>query len=144
VSQEQFEDILRSKRPFSIAAIGFVGLLAILYLMIFKPTLGFGGVPECPPGVDAVQVCAFDDQRFVPSRLTVPADEPFDLGFSNEDDGVQHNVAIYQDESAEEAVFVGDLVAGPTTITYRVPPLLGTYYFRCDVHPQMNGTLETV
>jgi len=143
VSPEQFEDILRSKRPYSIAAIGFVGLVAILYLMIFKPTLGFGGVPECVPHVDEVTVCAFDDQAFVPGSLRMPANEPVALAFDNEDGGVQHNVAIYRDDSAEESLFVGDLIAGPETVTYEVPPLdPGTYFFRCDVHPQMNGTLE--
>jgi plastocyanin/uncharacterized membrane protein len=143
VSQEQFEEILRSRRPYSIAAIGFAGLLAILYLMIFKPTLGLGGVPDCPVGTDTVTVCAFDDQAFVPDRLQLAANEPVALAFDNEDGGVQHNVAIYTDSSAEESLFVGDLIAGPDTVTYDVPPLdPGTYFFRCDVHPQMNGTLE--
>jgi plastocyanin len=143
VSNEQFQAILRSRRPFSIAAIGGVGLLAILYLMVFKPTLGLGGVPECPRGFDTVVVCAFDDQRFVPERVTVPANQPFDLSFTNGDEGVQHNVAIYVDDSAQEAVFVGDLIQGTETVTYHVPELLGSYHFRCDVHPQMAGTLET-
>jgi uncharacterized membrane protein/plastocyanin len=144
VSQEQFQSILRSRRPFAIAAIGGVGLLAILFLMIFKPTLGFGGVPECVPSPDAdVTVCAFDDQRFVAERLTAPAGEPFGLAFANEDDGVQHNVAIYRDDSVEESLFVGDLIQGPETVTYDVPALDASgYYFRCDVHPQMDGTLE--
>jgi uncharacterized membrane protein/plastocyanin len=143
VSQEQFEDIVRSRRPQALAAIGFVGLLAILYLMVFKPTLGLGGVPECEPHVDQVTVCAFDDQAFVPGGLTMPANEPVALAFDNEDGGVQHNVAIYRDDSAEESLFVGDLIAGPTTVTYEVPPLeAGTYFFRCDVHPVMHGTLE--
>jgi uncharacterized membrane protein/plastocyanin len=144
VSQGQYEQLLRSRRPFTIAAIGFVGLLAILYLMIFKPSLGFGAVAECPPSSDgAVTVCAFDDQRFVPERLTAPSGEPFALAFSNEDDGVQHNVAIYRDDSATESLFVGDLVDGPTTVAYDAPALEpGGYYFRCDIHPQMNGTLE--
>ncbi len=144
VSQEQYEGILRSRRPDLIAAIGFIALLASLYLMIFKPTLGFGAVPECPrdPQTD-VTVCAFDDQRFVPDRIEAPADQPLAVAFSNEDDGVDHNVAIYTDDSAEESLFVGDLVAGPTTIAYDVPALEpGSYYFRCDVHPIMDGTLE--
>jgi hypothetical protein len=52
-------------------------------------------------------------------------------------------VAIYTDDSATESLFVGDLVDGPKTVTYDVPALdPGSYYFRCDVHPQMNGTLE--
>jgi plastocyanin/uncharacterized membrane protein len=143
VSRLQFEGILRSKRPYTIAAIGFVGLLAILWLMIFKPTLGFGGVPECPAGTDPITVCAFDDQAFVPESLQLPEGEPVELAFENRDGGVQHNVAIYRDDSAEESLFVGDLIAGPETVTYDVPALdAGAYYFRCDVHPQMNGAVE--
>jgi plastocyanin len=144
VSDAQFEEILRSKRPYTISAIGFVGLLVILWLMIFKPTLGFGAAAECVPSPDAaVTVCAFDDQRFVPSSLSVPAGEPLVLAFENGDDGVQHNVAIYKDDSVEEPLFVGDLVEGPTTASYDVPAIeAGEYYFRCDVHPQMDGILE--
>jgi plastocyanin/uncharacterized membrane protein len=144
VSQEQYEQILRSRRPYSIAAVGFAGLLVILWLMIFKPTFGLGAEPECPADrkVDAT-LCAFDDQRFVPSRIDAPAGEPFVLAFENEDDGVQHNVAIYRDDSVKESLFIGDLVEGPTTVAYDVSSLgPGVYYFRCDVHPQMNGTLE--
>jgi plastocyanin/uncharacterized membrane protein len=143
VSRSQFEEILRSKRPYTIAAIGFVGLLAILWLMIFKPTLGFGGVPECPEGTDTITVCAFDDQAFVPDHLQLPASEPVELAFDNRDGGVRHNVAIYRDDSAEESLFVGDLIAGAETVTYDVPALdPGEYYFRCDVHPQMDGSVE--
>jgi plastocyanin/uncharacterized membrane protein len=144
VSREQFEEILGSRRPYSIAAIGFVGILVLLWLMIFKPTLGFGATTdECQPGADTVRVCAFDDTRFVPSDLAAPAGEAFEIEFDNQDEGVPHNVAIYRDESAEESLFVGELVDGPTTATYDVPALdAGDYYFRCDVHPAMNGTLE--
>jgi len=144
VSGAQFEEILRSKRPYTISAIGFVGLLVILWLMIFKPTLGFGAAAECAPSPDAaLTVCAFDDQAFVSERLSAPAGEPFVIAFENEDDGVPHNVAIYTDDSAEESLFVGDLVEGPATVSYGVPAIdPGEYYFRCDVHPQMDGTLE--
>lgn len=37
VTQEQFVRILRSPLPLVIAAIGFAGLLVILWLMMFKP-----------------------------------------------------------------------------------------------------------
>lgn len=51
-----------------------------------------------------------------------------------------HNIAIYTDEGASNNLFRGDLVSGPATVTYKVPPLkAGTYYFRCDIHPQMSG-----
>ncbi len=147
VSQGQFEEILRSKRPNAVAAVGFAGLLLILFLMIFKPSLGFGGGNEaaaCPPAPQGgVLVCAVDDQAFVTRSIQAPADEPFDITFANEDDGVPHNVAIYTDDSATGSLFVGDLVDGPATADYHVPALdAGSYFFRCDVHPVMTGTLE--
>ena len=39
-------------------------------------------------------------------------------------------------------MFKGDIVTGPTTVTYDVPALpAGTYTFTCTVHPNMTGTL---
>lgn len=146
VTQEQFEGLLRSRRPFTIAAVGFAGLLVILYLMIFKPSLGFGSTTEaaCPPSSgNVVSICAVNDQSFLKTTVRAPASRPFEISFANRDDGVPHNVAIYTDESASEKWFSGDLVEGPATVTYHVPALEeGAYFFRCDVHPQMNGTLE--
>jgi hypothetical protein len=40
VTPEQFDMLLRSRRPLAIIAIGLAGLALILYLMLFKPTLG--------------------------------------------------------------------------------------------------------
>jgi plastocyanin len=145
VSQQQFEELLRSKRPHLIATIGFAGLALLLWLMIFKPTLGLGGERTCEPVAGAdVTVCAFDDQGFVPSTLRGPAGRPFTVAFDNEDAGVQHNVAVYADEGATDPIAVGDLVAGTATSATDVPALdAGSYFFRCDVHPgTMTGTLE--
>jgi len=147
VSRSQFEEILRSKRPYTIAAIGFAGLLAIVWLMIFKPTLGFGGVSEevaCPtPAEGTIEICAIDSQTFVTDVVHSPAGEPFEIMFVNRDVGVDHNVSIYADESAQESFFIGDLILGDGTGVYDVPALdPGEYFFRCDVHPQMSGTLE--
>lgn len=146
LSQERFEDILRSRRPHAIAAVGLGGLVVIFYLMMLKPGLGLssGEVAACPPPPpDALGVCAVDDERFDPELLEAPADEPFEIVFANEDEGIPHNVAIYADESAEDARFVGDWIDGPRTVTYEVPALeADSYYFRCDVHPIMDGTLE--
>lgn len=147
VSEEQFVGILRSSRPFAIATVGFGGLLVILYLMMFKPGLGLAaGESACPaPAGDGgpITICAPNDQAFATDRLSVPAGEPFELVFVNADSGVQHNVAIYVDDSADRIIFAGDLVEGVATVTYHVPAIdAGTHYFRCDLHPQMNGSLE--
>ena len=147
VSPQQFEEILRSRQPYTIAGIGFGGLLLILWLMLFKPTFGLGGDPCAPTGRGAVgrtvQICAADDQAFNTESLAWGSGQPHTLAFDNEDEGVPHNVAIYTDGSASESIFVGDEIVGPDDITYAVPAIEpGSYYFRCDIHPVMDGTLE--
>jgi cytochrome c oxidase subunit II len=84
------------------------------------------------------------DIKFSTSTLTAPANQAFQIQFTN-DDAVPHNVAIFQGTDATgKNVFRGTIFAGPgKTMTYDVPALpAGTYYFHCDVHPtQMFGTL---
>lgn len=148
VSGEQYEEILRSKRPHALAAIGFVGILVLLWLMIFQPTLGLGGDPcedvaRRAVGRNTTLLCASNDQTFSTDRLTVSTSDPIRLSFDNADEGVPHNVAIYTDDSASESIFVGDTITGPDEITYEIPALdRGSYFFRCDIHPVMDGTLE--
>jgi plastocyanin len=63
--------------------------------------------------------------------------------FNNKDSGVPHNFAVYTNSSASKSVFVGNIISGPGTVTYTftAPTTPGNYFFRCDVHPQMTGTL---
>jgi len=80
--------------------------------------------------------------QFSTSSLTFPAGTGVTLTFDNQDAGVPHNVAIYSDSGYTTAVFTGDIVTGPTKATYAIPALdAGTYYFRCDVHTTMTGTV---
>jgi plastocyanin len=80
---------------------------------------------------------------FTTATLSFPADTPVSLTFDNQDAGVTHNVAIYQDQGYTQPKFNGEIVTGPTSVTYDVPPLAaGTYYFKCDVHPTMAGTVS--
>ena len=142
VSTEQLDEVLTGPRPFTIAGIGFGAILLILYLMMFKPSLGFSTGAEAPaPAPGSVAISA-TELEFDTTTLTAPAGRPFDLVFDNAV-AVPHNVAIYTDDSAADPLFVGETVTGPTTITYAVPALdPGEYFFRCDVHPtQMTGTL---
>jgi plastocyanin len=143
VTREQFDGVLGSGRPMTVGIIGFVGLLAIVYLMVLKPTLGQSAaaagskLPKTTIQITAKNV-AFDT-----SSLTAPASTAFTIGFDNEDGGTAHNVAIYTDRSAGTVLFRGDLVTGPKAVVYHVPALqAGSYFFRCDVHPtSMTGTL---
>lgn len=78
---------------------------------------------------------------FNTDEITLKAGEEASIKYVNEDT-VQHNIAIYEDDSAEQEIFVGDIIPGGQEITYTFEaPKKGEYYFQCDVHPTMNGTV---
>jgi plastocyanin len=57
--------------------------------------------------------------------------------FINDDHADIHNLAIYTNQDATEAIFIGDTVINSSTIIYQFQaPGKGVYYFRCDYHPQ--------
>jgi plastocyanin len=100
--------------------------------------------PGATPGTNATsgQVIAAQNIAFDTDTLTFPADTPSTLTFQNNDAGTQHNVAIYTDESASDALFQGEIITGVDSIEYPIPAIPeGSYYFHCDVHPNMNGTV---
>jgi plastocyanin len=77
---------------------------------------------------------------FDTDHLEAPAGQGWVLVFANNDAGVPHNVEIL--DPAGASVFRGEVVTGPTTVSYQIPALpAGTYKFLCDVHPTMTGTL---
>lgn len=79
--------------------------------------------------------------QFDKDSFTLAADTPTEIVFVNDDQSIEHNVAIYTDESTSESLFVGERFFGVETRTYNVPPIAaGEYYFICDVHPNMSGT----
>jgi len=90
--------------------------------------------PEADLAVESVGM-AFDTDT-----ITLAAGEPTTLFYRNLD-GAPHNVAIYADESASEELFIGETITD-AAVTYEIPALEpGTYFFRCDVHPDMKGTV---
>lgn len=91
-----------------------------------------------PPEADLTITA--EGMTFDRSEITAAAGEPFELFFRNLA-GVPHNVAIYTDASASEPIFVGETITDAATV-YEVPELgPGEYFFRCDLHPDMTGTL---
>jgi plastocyanin len=145
VSEEQFSEILRSRRPWTIAWVGFGALAIILYLMVFKPTFQGGAAPSGSPGATCLPTgttltVVAKNLSFGVKCLAAPAGQPFTINFDNQD-GAPHNVAIYNDSSRSGSLFVGDRVDGPKKVTYEVPAIeAGSYYFVCDFHLFMNGT----
>ena len=103
-----------------------------------------GGASATAPSVsadpNAIQISA-NNLKFSTATLSAPAGKAFQIQFNNQE-GAPHNVAIYKNESASEKVFGQDPFSGPKSVVYQVGPLTaGSYFFRCDVHPDMKGTL---
>lgn len=112
-------------------------LLAAGVLVACTATDGAGGSPPPAPSGGAVitaQGIAFDRQQ-----LDVPAGLPFPLLFENRE-SAPHNIRIY--EIVDRPLFVGEVFSGPASRTYTVPAIpSGAFHFRCDVHPDMSGTV---
>lgn len=87
-----------------------------------------------PPEVSAKDI-AFDK-----TELHLAAGTDVRLTLVNGDVGVTHNLAIYRTEDFREPVFAGEVFTGEGNRTYEFKaPDPGTYYFRCDIHPNMKG-----
>jgi plastocyanin len=118
---------------------------ALIALFLLTTAGSFAGSEQakaatCSPNGTALSIKAFDG-KFDKDCLAAPANQAFTIDFDNLDRGIPHNVAIYEDESADKNLFKGDLVDGPGKTTYSVPALQpGKFFFRCDPHPDMKGT----
>jgi plastocyanin len=81
---------------------------------------------------------------FEETCLVAPAGEPLTLTFDNQDPGQLHNAHFYVTppvETVRDLFTSGDPVAGPAV---QGPDDVGqqdagSYYYQCDVHPNMNG-----
>lgn len=75
--------------------------------------------------------------------LAALAGTPITLTVDNQDSGVAHNIVIFNGED-ETALRLAEtpIEPGPVTQTLNFGPLEpGDYYYHCDVHPNMFGTL---
>ena len=96
---------------------------------------GEGGVPASTTIV--AQSLAFDT-----GEIELPAGTESTVTLDNQETGVPHNFAVYADEARTDPIFQGENITGPASIPYTIPPLdPGTYFFQCDVHPEMAGTV---
>lgn len=88
----------------------------------------------------AVEINA-DDLAFDASTIQAPAGEEFTVTLNNLE-SQPHNFAVYREEGGEQIV-AGEIITGPdAAVDVTVPALEpGTYFFKCDVHPEMNGAI---
>ena len=95
---------------------------------------------EEPPAAGGGTTIAAMNVSFDKTELSFPAGQATTLTFENQE-AVPHNVAIYTQQGGD-SLFSGEVFPGPDSREYAIPALeAGSYYFQCDVHPNMNGTV---
>jgi plastocyanin len=119
-----------------------LGLLAIAFVVV--ACSGANAAPSGPArsaDPNALHISS-KDLKFSTDKLVAPANKAFQIAYDNQE-SAPHNVAIYTDQSASTKIFAEEPFGGPRQVVYDVPALAaGSYFFRCDVHPDMKGTLE--
>ena len=125
--------------------IRYLGAAALLVLTLAlaacSPAAGAPGssAPSVAPGGTQVAISA-DKLKFEQTEVAVPANKPFTIAFQNKE-AAPHNVAVFKDSSAKESISIGEVISSSTK-SQDVPALApGSYFFRCDIHTDMTGTL---
>jgi plastocyanin len=105
------------------------------------PGTAMEGTITVAEGAGGARVVA-QNTSFDTEELHLPADTPTTLTLDNQD-AAPHNLSIYEDDTASgEPLFTFEPITGPAEQTFDVEPIPeGEYYFRCDVHPTMEGAV---
>jgi plastocyanin len=105
---------------------------------------GGGGGGGGGGGPTSVTIVA-KNLQFSPRSITASAGQPLTVTLDNQDAGVLHNIAFFTNRSASVPLTSDskvEIFAGVAQKTFTfTPPRAGTFYFHCDVHPDMNGSL---
>ena len=90
--------------------------------------------------VDGVVLLTAEDLAFDASVIQAPAGAAFTISFTN-NDSAPHNVSVYTEEGGDQ-IATSDPVNEGETVEVDVPAQdAGEYFFMCDIHPDMNGTI---
>jgi plastocyanin len=117
-----------------------IALVAVLAACSSPTDTGGDATVDPGAGGGAVVELSAADLAFDTDVIEAPAGEAFTINFTN-NDSAPHNVAIYTEEGGDEIV-VGDVIdAGASTEVHVGALDAGEYYFVCDIHPDMNGTV---
>lgn len=87
-----------------------------------------------------LEIAADNSESFSTDELSAPAGT-VTVTFDNQEAGVIHNWALYpSSEELDNQIAATELTTGPATDSVTFTVEQGEYYFRCDVHPQMEGS----
>ncbi|MEX0749754.1 MAG: cupredoxin domain-containing protein [Dehalococcoidia bacterium] len=93
------------------------------------------------PDAEGTIVIVARNLEFDTDELLAPAGA-VTIEFENADGGTPHNIHFFRGANARgESVGETALGNGPATDTLELDLETGDYFFQCDVHPNMKGTL---
>lgn len=120
-----------------------VATFALVALAAISAACSSSGASTPPvpsgPAADGPTIVA-KDLKFQSSSIEVKAGSNVTIHFDNED-SAPHNVAIYKDNSASAPISVGQIITSAKADQVIPALAAGTYFFRCDVHHDMTGTI---
>lgn len=129
-----------------VALVGAVFLSALTAMSWLTVTSGASSAAEedagaCAPDGTALAIVAFDNE-FDKDCMAAPVDQAFTIELDNQDYGIPHNVSLYDTTDGKKELYKGQIISGPSKITYQVPAqAAGKYEFICDPHEEfMRGT----
>jgi plastocyanin len=130
---------LRSRAPMRLPSrrtvVGVLAALAVLVTVLV--ILAVTGDEVVEPRRATLTAAGM---RFDVSQLRLAARVPVEVDLVNRDVGQRHNIAIYRGSAV---IARGAPVTGPSAVAYDFGPLpAGTYTFRCEIVPDMSGTLR--
>jgi len=105
-----------------------------------EPADGDGGGTGTATVADGAVEITAEGLAFDATTIEAAAGEDFTITLVN-NDSAPHNLSIYTEEGGDSLVTGGTAEAGQT-VTIDVSALdAGEYYFQCDIHPDMNGSV---
>ena len=124
----------------------------VLALVCVLAAISVGCSKQRDTGLPAIQPPSSTSASASPSVPTTPvtavtivANATVTVTVDNQDAGIPHDFGVYSNAARtpdKEIDKPATDVTGPAKKDYTIKPLkAGTYYFQCDIHPSMNGTI---
>jgi plastocyanin len=144
-------DTGRARAPWLSVLYLLIPLVVVAFLLANAPD-DTGTAPEAPPAAGgggsavATDSLVAEGTEFDADTIELKAGQPTDFEIDNRDT-VVHNLLIFQteEEAADPsaALFSSPDIQGGATDSFTIDPLKkDEYYFHCEYHQNMNGTVE--